>query len=158
MADKLLLKSGFFSDTLGVPGKDLFCVAMLASPGLDGAFIVAELGVANGLGAIGVVLLGLAATFGAATGADAAVAGLLLAIVGLLAVLAPGFAWGTEVLVLVFLSDIRYSCALNTCRQEPQRTAPWADCNWLCVTRNAVAHFGQRVIMELLADVISMGS
>ena len=41
----------------------------------------------------------------------------------------------------------KYSCALKTFKQEPQRTAPLADCNWLGVTRKAVPHLGQRVII-----------
>jgi hypothetical protein len=48
----------------------------------------------------------------------------------------------------------KYSCALKTFKQEPQRTAPLADCSWLGVTRKAVPHLGQRVIIWLLAEVI----
>lgn len=48
----------------------------------------------------------------------------------------------------------KYSCALKTFKQEPQRTAPLADCSWLGVTRNAVPHLGQRVIIWLLAEVM----
>jgi len=48
----------------------------------------------------------------------------------------------------------KYSCALKTFKQEPQRTAPLADCNWLGVTRKAVPHLGQRVIIWLLAEVM----
>lgn len=48
----------------------------------------------------------------------------------------------------------RNSWALKTCKQEPQRTAPLADCSWLGVTRKAVPHFGQRVIIWLLAEVM----
>ena len=49
---------------------------------------------------------------------------------------------------------IKYSCALKTFRQEPQRTAPLADCSWLGVTRKVVPHLGQRVINWLLAEVM----
>ncbi len=48
----------------------------------------------------------------------------------------------------------KYSCALKTFKQEPQRTAPLADCSWLGVTRKAVPHLGQRVIIWLLAEVM----
>lgn len=48
----------------------------------------------------------------------------------------------------------KYSCALKTFKQEPQRTAPFADCSWLGVTRKAVPHLGQRVIIWLLAEVM----
>jgi len=48
----------------------------------------------------------------------------------------------------------KYSCALKTFKQEPQRTAPLADCSWLGVTRKAVPHLGQRVIIWVLAEVM----
>ena len=58
--------------------------------------------------------------------------------------------------VVLFFTGVaaKYSCALKTFRQEPQRTAPLADCNWLGVTRKAVPHLGQRVIIWLLTEVM----
>lgn len=91
-----------------------------------------------------------ASVFGRATG----VVGVVF--VSLIVALGFGAAVLVAAAVALFLVGVavKYSCALNTCKHEPQRTAPLADCSWLGVTRKAVPHLGQRVIIWLLAEVM----
>ncbi|MDO8342555.1 MAG: hypothetical protein Q7T48_05095 [Cellvibrio sp.] len=81
----------------------------------------------------------------------AAVAVDFIAVAGLVA---PGAALVFFGVVGAVVLATKYSCALKTFKQEPQRTAPLADCSWLGVTRKAVPHLGQRVIIGLLTEVM----
>lgn len=146
------------------PSDDLLMVRITglvacAGAGLDACIVAAGFGTSTGKGFIALKILGwlgvavgLLAVGEGTVGACAGFAGVFDAVLaGLVASAAILVFFGVAGAVALVT---KYSCALKTFKQEPQRTAPLADCSWLGVTRKAVPHLGQRVIIWLLAEVM----